>query len=167
MRYGIFTNKRHATKLINYINICSDIGYIISTDKYGPRELQYDIGICYCFQHLIDEESLKEHVCYNYHPAPLSNKGSTSYGDWGNYARGLKDIADGKLHNWGVSLHLIEKNIDRGAVLTVLNFPLRSIPVDISELGDISHYFLFQLFKETIDLLQFKPKTEEEFKKLE
>jgi len=168
MIYGILTSKQHAVKLINFMNIYEpDIKYIVSTSKYAPQEFEYDIGVCYCYNFLIDVDELgnENKVYYNYHPASLSNSGA-SYGDWGNYARGLYDLQTGKLKEWGVSLHCIDRGVDTGTVLRVLRVPLMSIPIDSQELGDASHYFLLQLFKKTIHALQFKPKTKEELDKL-
>jgi len=155
---GIFTSTRHAVKLINFLNFhCSEIEYIVSTSQFGPQELEYDIGICYGFPWLIDEETLKKHAFYNFHPAPLP-----SHGDAGNYARGLHDLKTGKLKEWGVSLHVINHGIDSGEVLRMIHIPLMSIPVDSQELGDIGHYYLFQLFKQTMKALEKKPRTKEE-----
>lgn len=162
MIFGIFTSTRHAVKLINFLNYCRpDIEYIVSTSHFGPQELNYDVGICYGFKWLIDEETLKHHDFYNFHPAPLP-----SHGDVGNYARGLHDLRIGKLKDWGVSLHVIDRGVDSGPVLRVFNIPLMSIPVEAQELGDIGHYYLFQLFKQTISALEKKPKTKEELDKL-
>lgn len=159
MRYGIFTQKRHAEKLVNYLNHHTSIDYLISTCKSAPYEMDYDIGVCYGFPHLIDVSRFTSKVIfwYNYHPAPLPD-----YGDWGNYARGLHDLRSGKIQEWGVSLHVIDEGIDSGTVLRVLPVPLMSIPVDHQELGDIGHYYMFQLFKQTIEALEYEPLTKEE-----
>lgn len=164
MTFGIFTQKQHATKIVNFMNITdADNEYIISTDQYGPETYDYDIGICYCFPHLINVDDAKHKHCtyYNYHPAPLSNK-CLSYGDWGNYARGMYDLMTGTLSEWGVSLHVVTNKIDDGPILRVLKVPLRSVPIDISEIADISHYYLFQLFKNTILKLRSRPMTKQE-----
>lgn len=155
MIYGVFTKKRHAEKLVNYLNDI-DIEYSISTCKYGPYEVEYDIGVCYGYPFLIAEELLDK-PWYNYHPAPLPE-----YKDWGNYIRGLHDLQTGKITRWGVSLHCIDKGVDSGEVLKMLSIPLMSIPCCKSELGDISHYYLFQLFKQTVHALKEKPRNWEE-----
>jgi folate-dependent phosphoribosylglycinamide formyltransferase PurN len=162
MIYGILTEKRHATKLVNFSNKIN-IDYIISTSKYACEEFNFDIGVCYSYPYLIDVSAPynKGRTFYNFHPAILPE-----YGDWGNYARGMHELQNGKLKEWGVSLHCIDKGIDIGTVLRVLKIPLLSIPTDVSELGDISHYYLFNLFKMAIHALQFKPKTKEELDKL-
>lgn len=140
-----------------------DIKYIISTSKTAPQEFEYDIGVCYCYNFLIDVDAPenKDRIYYNFHPAPLPE-----YSDWGNYARGLHDLKIGKIKEWGASLHCIDEGIDSGTVLRVINVPLLSVPVDISELGDAVHYHMFQLYKKVIHALQFKPKTKEELDKL-
>lgn len=123
---------------------------MISTCKHGPETLTYDLGVCYGFPHLIKVE-LHPEPFYNYHPAPLPG-----YGDWGNYQRGLHDLKNGVITEWGVSLHAIDDTIDGGTVLQTMPVPLHTIPVDIQELGDIAHYWLFQLFKDTIEALEFR-----------
>lgn len=153
----LMTSKQHATKLVSYLNQKVTF-YVISTSKYLPyNHPRDDIGVCYGYPYLINKEELSKRTWYNYHPAPLPE-----YGDWGNYARGLYDLQKGKLKNWGVSLHLIDKSVDTGKVLRVLDIPLMSIPCDIQELGDIGHYYLFQLFKQTIHALRLEPKTKKE-----
>lgn len=151
-------------KLINYMNLYEpEIHYIISTSKYAAKELEYDIGVCYGYDWLIDVNAPenKDRIHYNFHPAPLPE-----YKDWGNYARGLHDLKTGKIKEWGASLHCIDEGIDSGTVLRVMNVPLLSIPVDVSELGDAVHYYMFQLYRQTIRALQFKPKTKEELDRL-
>lgn len=167
------TSKQHATKLVNFLNFheteCG--GYYITTDKAIPDYWFWNcsIGVCYGYPWLIDK---KTHVdakgigrnipFYNFHPAPLP-----TYGDWGNYSRGLSDLKSGKLKQWGVSLHLTDENIDKGTVLRVIDIPLISIPDDMQELGDIGHYYMFQLFKQTIGALRrWIPKTKEELDRL-
>lgn len=156
------TSKQHAVKLINFLNqYTPEIKYVVGTSQYGPKEFSFDIGVCYSYSWLIDEETLEDKPWYCFHPGPLP-----TYGDWGNYARGLHDLKRGKLKEWGVSLFVVDKGIDSGTVLRVLNIPLMSVPVEAQELGDIGHYYLFQLFKQTIRALAFAPKTKEELDKL-
>lgn len=163
MKYGIFTKPQHVEKIVNFLNESTDIYYIISTNKYEPLAYDFDIGISYCFPWIIDSRYdagmlLETKDWYNYHPAPLPE-----YKNWGNYQKGIKAGVEA----WGVSLHRMTKHVDEGPVLKVKYFKLNSIPSNTQELGDISHYHLFQLFKETIELLEDCPKTKKELDKLE
>ena len=155
-KYGIFTKPQHVEKLVNYLNQYTDIDYVISTNKYELVSLNFDIGISYCFPYIIDlnDEYNKNRIWYNYHPAPLPR-----YGDLGNYQKGIKE----KVEWWGVSLHLMVKKVDAGPVFQIDYFKLKEVPINTQELGDISHYYLFQLFKGTINLLKGCPKNKKEF----
>jgi len=165
MIYGIFTKPQHVEKIVNFLNQRTDIDYIISTNKYEPLAYDFDIGISYCFPWVIDSrfdrngiKLLETKDWYNYHPAPLP-----LYKDWGNYQKGIKS----KVEEWGVSLHRMTEHVDEGPVLKIKYFKLETLPVNTQELGDISHYYLFQLFKETIELLEGCPKTMDGLKELE
>jgi len=161
MKFGIFTKPQHVEKIVNFLNENTDLHYIISTNRYEPLAYDFDIGVSYCFPWVIDSRYndgmlLENKDWYNYHPAPLP-----FYGGWGNYQKGIK----AGIKEWGVSLHRMTEHVDEGPVLKVKYFKLDSPPVNTQELGDISHYHLFQLFKETIKLLEHCPKTDEELKK--
>jgi len=161
MKYGIFTKTQHVEKIVNFLNENTDLYYVISTNKWEPLAYEFDIGVSYCFPWIIDSkynELLETKDWYNYHPAPLP-----FYGGWGNYQKGIKN----EIEEWAVSLHRMTEQVDEGPVLKVKHFKLHSLPTNTQELGDISHYYLFQLFKETIELLERCPKTEEEFKELD
>jgi len=163
MKFGIFTKPQHVEKIVNYLNENTELYYIISTDRYEPLAFEFDIGISYCFPWIIDSRYndgmlLEKKDWYNYHPAPLP-----FYGGWGNYQKGIKV----GMKEWGVSLHRMTEHVDEGPVLKVKYFKLDTPPVNTQEFGDISHYFLFQLFKETIEMLERCPKTMDELKELE
>lgn len=163
MKHGIFTKPQHVEKIVNFLNTSNfyrDNDYIISTNRWEPQSFDFEIGISYCFPWLIDLDAPenKDRIWYNYHPSPLPE-----YSNWGHWARQIKD----KHEVSGVSLHLIDKGIDTGPVLAVMYFPLRNPAVNTHELADINHYYLFQLFKESIWLLKYKPKTREKYIELE
>jgi len=153
--YGIFTKPIHVEKIVNYLNNYTTLDYCVSTEKYEHRAFEFKVGVSYCFPYKVDAND--GHTWYNYHPAPLPDfPGATNYADAIN-----KNIEE-----YGVTLHLMTEEIDRGTILKVVRFPLESIPVNSNELGSITHYKLFQLFKNTIEFLQYCPKTEEELNKL-
>jgi methionyl-tRNA formyltransferase len=159
MKYGIFTKEQHVEKIVNHLNLNTDIKYIISTNRWEPSAFDFDIGVSYCFPWLIDLKAPenKNRIWYNYHPSPLPE-----FGDWGHWVRGLKRIKETGELLWGVSLALIDEGIDTGPELKTRWFHLDTIPVNTQELADITHYYLFQLFKQTIVCLRDKPVTKEQ-----
>jgi hypothetical protein len=44
----------------------------------------------------------------------------------------------------------MDENYDTGPIIQINKINLHEPPISIQELGSISHYFLFELFKETI-----------------
>ena len=139
MKYGIFTKPIHVEKLANHLNQHPDIDYIISTSKEEIYAYDFDIGISYCFPYIVDVNSKP---WYNYHPAPLPK-----YPGLMNYAQPIHD----KVKEFGVTLHRMTMEVDKGEIIATKLFPLPSIPCSTNELGNIAHYYLFQLFKETIE----------------
>lgn len=138
--YGIFTKPIHVEKIVNYLNLCTDIDYIISTDKQEIYAWAFGIGVSYCFPYKVDIK-FDNRRWYNYHPAPLPE-----YPGLTNYAKPIRD----KVTSFGVTVHEMTEEIDRGPIIKRLDFPLASVPTSTNELGNIAHYYLFQLFKETI-----------------
>ena len=51
---------------------------------------------------------------------------------------------------WGVTVHYMGKNYDSGPIIQIKKIGLHEPPTSPQELGALSHYFLFQLFKETV-----------------
>lgn len=142
MKYGIFTKPIHVEKIVNFLNQYTDIDYIISTDKNEVCMYNFNIGVSYCFPFKIN---ICDKPWFNYHPAPLPK-----YKGLSNYSKPISD----KVKHFGVTLHKMSNVIDNGDVILVKNFSLGSVPVTTNELGCITHYYLFQLFKETIEKLE-------------
>ena len=61
------------------------------------------------------------------------------------------DAIKNKEIHWGVTLHHMNEEYDSGKIIKILKFDLHEPPISIDELGSLSHYFLFKLFKETIE----------------
>lgn len=141
MRYGIFTKQIHVEKIVNFLNQYTDIDYIISTNKKEVNSYDYDIGISYCWDWKID---VKGKPWYNYHPGPLPE-----YDGISSHPAAVKD----KVTEYGATLHRMTDEFDKGPIIFKKVFKLDSIPINTNELGCIAHYYLFQLFKETIHLL--------------
>lgn len=160
VKFGIFTKPIHTEKLVNYLNQNTDLDYIISTQKPELLAYDFDVGVSYCFPHIVNVNYHpvgNRRIWYNYHPAPLPD-----YPRDTNYALAIRD----KVKEYGVSLHIMTMDIDKGPLLEVKRFMLDSLPTNSNELGAISHYYLFQLFKETIELLARKPTGRIEFSRI-
>jgi folate-dependent phosphoribosylglycinamide formyltransferase PurN len=147
--YGIFTKPIHVEKILNYLNQYTDIKYIISTERKEIYAYKFDIGVSYCFPWVVDINYpiRDERKWFNYHPAPLPE-----YPGLTNYAEPIAD----KVKIFGVTLHRMTEKVDEGQIVKRLDFPLNSIPINSNELGCISHYYLFQLFKKTINNLEYE-----------
>ena len=141
-KLGIFTKPVHVTKLVNYLNEhCKRVEYVIGTRRDEVNALKFDVGVSYCFPHIVD---VGKKDWYNYHPAPLPE-----YPGLNNYSFAVKR---GK-KAFGVTLHKMTNIVDQGPIVKKEVFKLASKPTDVNELGTITHYHLFQLFKNTIRLL--------------
>lgn len=150
MKLGIFCKDIHIEKLVNFLNL-TDIDYVIysksKTNQYMAYYGNFDIGISYCAGFIIDFEKEKNihgsnRPWFNYHPHPLPEyKGYSSYS---------KAIANNVM-SYGVTLHHLVQKIDSGEIIRKKMFDLESFPIHPQELGSICHYYLFQLFKETIE----------------
>lgn len=144
MKFGIFTKPHHVEKLEKYLTENTSIkDFFISTDLQGPYTKEFDIGVSYCFPRIVDLDK-SPMPWFNYHPAPLPQyKGAHVY------AEGIND----SVREWGVTFHRMIQEVDAGPIIKKRIFSLDSAPTVIDELGSISHYYLFQLFKETIESL--------------
>jgi len=104
---------------------------------------KFDLGVSYCYPRKITEPllTLPNKGFINYHPGPLPKyKGPTE----------LENAIKNEEKNWGVTVHYMDENYDTGKIIKIKQIKLHEPPIDPKELGAISHYFLFQLFKETI-----------------
>lgn len=65
---------------------------------------------------------------------------------WLVYEEAIKN----KETHWGVTLHVMDKHYDTGAIIKRVNIELHEPPVTKEQLGSIGHWFMFHLFKQTI-----------------
>ncbi len=136
--YCIFTKSHHVEKIVNFLNT-TDIKYFITSDKQEIKNFAFpfDIGISYCCPYILQ---LDERPFYNYHPAPLPKyKGVTIYAD---------AIKNGE-RIWGVTVHRMTSAVDEGEIIEAIKFPIYA-PLSTNELGTAAHYYLFRLFRATI-----------------
>jgi len=100
-------------------------------------------GGSYCYPRKITEPLLStpKKGFVNFHPGPLPKyKGPTE----------LIEAIRNKETHWGVTVHYMDKEYDMGPIILIKKIELHEPPTSEQELGPISHYFLFHLFKETI-----------------
>jgi len=143
----VYTKERHISKIRKFLNSIK-IDHEICTVKDNPPLSNFDLGVSYCYPRKITEPLLSTPRMgfVNYHPAPLPKyKGPTE----------LDDAIRNKEIHWGVTVHHMDENYDTGPIIKIKKFDLNEPPTSPQELGAISHYFLFHLFKETImDILK-------------
>ena len=138
----IYTKTRHVKKISEFLNSL-DLEFEIFTIKDNPPKTKFELGVSYCYPRKIHEPLLSapDKGFVNYHPAPLPKyKGPTEH----------DEAIKNEETNWGVTVHYMDEDYDTGDIIKIKKFELHEPPTDSKELGAISHYFLFQLFKETI-----------------
>ena len=138
----IYTKQRHISKITKFLNSVN-IEHQIYTIKDNPSITPFDLGVSYCYPRKIINPLLStpKKGFVNYHPAPLPMyKGPTE----------LDDAIKNKEVQWGVTVHYMGKNYDSGPIIQIKKIDLHEPPTSLQELGAVSHYFLFQLFKETV-----------------
>ena len=138
----VYTKERHVSKINKFLNSLS-LEHEIYTIKDTPSSQSFDLGISYCYPRKITEPLLStpSKGFINFHPGPLPK-----YKGPHQYAEAIKN----KETHWGVTVHFMDENYDTGPIIKVDTFDLHEPPVSIEELGSITHYFLFKLFKDTI-----------------
>jgi len=128
--------------------ISLNVNYEIFTIHNLPTTFDFDLGVSYCYPRKIlpDELSIPSKGFINYHPAPLPEyQGIDCY----------SDAIKNQVNSWGVTVHYMDEEYDTGKIIKVNRFDLHESPTTIQELGALSHYFLFQLFKDTLPELLF------------
>lgn len=138
----VYTKERHISKIKQFLNSLN-LKNEIYTIKDNPIDSNFDLGISYCYPRKIKEPLLStpSKGFINFHPAPLPKyKGPNEY----------VDAINNKETHWGVTVHKMNEEYDKGEILRIKNIELHEAPNSIEELGSISHYFLFKLFKEII-----------------
>jgi len=155
----IYTKNRHIDKIKEFLNN-NDIKFEIYTTKDTPPVKKFDLGVSYCYPRKITQPilSVPSKGFVNFHPAPLPKyKGPTE----------LDEAIKNKEVNWGVTVHYMDEDYDTGPIIKIKKITLHEPPTSHQELGAVSHYFLFDLFKETIlDIYNKKTKgiPQKEFK---
>ena len=138
----IYTKTRHIKKISKFLQSLN-LDFEIFTIKDNHPSTKFELGISYCYPRKIKKPILSIPLkgFVNFHPAPLPNyKGPTELDD---------AIRNEEIH-WGVTVHHMNEEYDSGKIIKIKKIELHEPPTDSKELGSISHYFLFELFKETV-----------------
>ena len=139
----VYTKKRHVEKIKKFLNL-KNLKNEIYTIHDKPPLTDFDLGVSYCYPRKITVPllSIPRKGFVNYHPGPLPKyKGPTE----------LVEAIKNKEIDWGVTVHYMDENYDTGSIIVLKSIKLHEPPTLEQELGPISHYFLFELFKETIN----------------
>jgi methionyl-tRNA formyltransferase len=138
----VYTKSRHISKIIEFLNSLN-LKHEIFTKEDNVPDTPFDLGVSYCYPKKISNQLLNipKMGFVNYHPGPLPKyKGPNEY----------EDAIKNKEIHWGVTVHYMTEKYDSGEIIKILKFNLHEPPKSIEELGAVSHYFLFNLFKGTI-----------------
>lgn len=138
----VYTKTRHVEKISKFLKSLK-LEHEIFTIKDNPPLMKFDLGVSYCYPRKITEPLLSTPPkgFVNFHPAPLPKyKGPTE----------LEEAIKNNEMKWGITVHYMDEDYDTGDIIKVKKIDLHEPPTDSKELGAVSHYFLFQLFKETI-----------------
>ena len=139
----IYTKQRHISKIHKYLDSIN-LEHVIFTIKDSSSIESFELGISYCYPKKITNPllSIPKKGFINFHPGPLPKyKGPTE----------LDDAIKNQEVSWGVTAHFMNEEYDTGPIIRVKEISLHEPPTSTQELGAISHYFLFQLFKDTIN----------------
>lgn len=146
----IYTKAQHINKIRSFLNSIG-LEHEIYTTEDDPPLKPFDLGVSYCYPRKITEPLLSypKKGFVNYHPSPLPE-----YKGPNEYEMAIKN----KEVHWGVTVHYMTEVYDEGEIIKVKRFDLHEPPISVQELGAVSHYFLFHLFKDTInEIYEGKP----------
>lgn len=131
-------------------NLTTDFAILTINDEAKAFEIDFDIGISYCYPRLIKEPLLsKPKMFLNFHPAPLPE-----YPGGDPYTKGVED----KISKWAVTCHHMTERYDEGTIHSERRFDIGYPVHNRQEIGAIAHYESFKLFKEVITQLVNEPK---------
>lgn len=138
----IFTKSRHIYKISKFLDGLKLDNKIFTIHDSIPND-KFDLGVSYCYPRKIlpDLLYIPKKGFINYHPHPLPE-----YKGLDSYENAVKD----KVSSYGVSVHYMDEEYDTGKIIKVDRFELHEPPTSVQELGAITHFFLFNLFKKTL-----------------
>ena len=143
----IFTREREKELHQEYMSTLN-IPYEIYTSKENPTLEPFELGVSYNYTKKIEPPLLylARKGFINYHPAPLPEYPSGPEYDLETTERAIKE----KIMKWGVTLHYMDEEYDKGPIIRKLMFDLEEPPKSRDEIGSITHWHLWKLFKNSV-----------------
>jgi len=143
----IFTRKREQDLLNEYLSMFN-IPFEIYTSNDEPKNEPFELGISYCYTKKINPPLLylARKGFVNYHPAPLPEYPSGPKFELETTERAIKE----KVMEWGVTLHYMNKEYDKGPIIRKMMFDLEEPPQSRDEIGSLTHWHLWKLFKNSV-----------------
>ncbi len=157
----IFTRKREFPLLKEFLD-SYNIPYELYTSDNEPTLEPFELGVSYNYTKKIESPLLylARKGFINYHPAPLPGYPSGPQYELQSTERAIKE----KVLKWGVTLHYMNEEYDSGPIIKKLMFDLQEPPLTRDEIGSITHWHLWQFFKETVfDIYHFGEAINEEY----
>jgi len=143
----IFTRGREKELLQEFMDTLN-IPYEIYTSKDNPSLEPFELGVSYNYTKKIESPLLylARKGFINYHPAPLPEYPSGPEYNQETTERAIKE----KIMKWGVTLHYMDEEYDKGPIIRKLMFDLEEPPKSRDEIGSITHWHLWKLFKSSV-----------------
>lgn len=120
---------------------------VLTDDQlYIKKFSNIDLIISYLYPKKIKKSllNLSKIGCINFHPAPLPDFRGVC-----GYSFGIFE----EVKEWGVSAHFVDKNFDTGDIIKVKKFSINSKNETALSLEKKSQLYLFNLFKEVINIV--------------
>ena len=140
------------------LNIRFEVHTSLNTVSLEPFEL----GVSYNFLSKVQPPLLylPRKGFINYHPAPLPQYPSGPHYTLSTSERAIQD----QVMKWGATLHYMNEEYDDGPIIRKVMFDLEEPPLTRDEIGSITHWHMWKLFKSTIlDVYHFGNPINSEF----
>ena len=157
----IYTKDRHIEKITKFLNSIN-LKHKIFTNETDKEITEFELGISYCYPKKISKLllSIPKKGFINYHPAPLPEYPSGPQFELETTERAIKE----KVMEWGVTLHYMNEEYDKGPIIRKMMFDLEEPPQSRDEIGSLTHWHLWKLFKNSIlDVYHFGNVLNEKF----
>ncbi len=157
----IFTRDREKELVKKFMNTLN-IPFEIYTSNDSPTLEPFELGVSYNYTKKIEPPLLylARKGFINYHPAPLPEYPMGPQYEKNSPERGVED----KVMQWGVTLHYMDEEYDSGPIIRKMMFELEEPPATKDELGSLTHWHLWKLFKNSIlDVYHFGNPVNEKF----
>lgn len=157
----VFTRKREYELVKEFLD-SYNIPFELFTSADKPVLEPFELGVSYCYTQKITPPLLylARKGFINYHPAPLPKYPTGPQFKLQTTERAIEE----KVMEWGVTLHYMNEEYDSGPIIKRKMFPLQEPPQSRDEIGSLSHWHMWELFKETVlNVYHFGEAINEEF----